>query len=864
MPMFKISILDIFIFHFLMNFIMSKIKDIFFENEEIIIKIFNNRESYFHVLIKNPESLSNYIKISINEPDKDIIPNDYIIAFYGNDSSFNNIKQISNLISPKSYLYLSKNEIQNEFYFRAQHKYENKTFEIKIIPKSFCELYFNSSTISYFVTKENKNMDFIIKSDDKNKPIYFNHIILWIYGNKDINVNLKLNESNYFKHSKYNAYIIKQKENNDYIFSVLGTVGDSLDIGFIVLNEYNFCKNCKEDNMELYKVFLKKNILNYMCFDIFNYYYHYIKYFDDDNDNDIKHYQEGNRKECFQLPAEKDEIFFSYHYLANEQKYNLDIYYIQLGKNHYFNIEENKTYGFLPLRLEEDYHYLKYYIRNLNSDLCNLKVYFGTCKNYPFCFDKKDIIKKQNLIQNLGLFSYSFNKSEINKIISHYENNKYILFIEFIKRNLPRFYFIGRNQISIMIYTDKTYSYINSFKNYKFIKKNDIDKINYQLDKKDYHLLDNYDYFVTIELISGDISFDINNTNSIINNNNSFLRYKNMYTYYLNKTNIKNYNNINIKAKKNSIYNIMMNYFEYDDKEELYRLNVGGNFIFNIHPTKKLTLHFYPRRIFTSYTQLDWEKIYSMFIVFYPFNCDVEIKNKHSDIKLIHRDIIDNNNKNIIYYQDIGSTKEFTDVIPYEITPRNKFNNDKCLMYVSTYFFDTISLDSNDNSIILKENFPQKFIFNRNFQKINFSYYFIENNQDIIININKTSIKKVDLQFVMNINDKDFRKLNINLKENIIEISNEELKNFIQDNQINKIFFTIILSDKTEEAIVNIIINSRESNGYKIKKNNCKFNIIYLVAIFFISILFYKFGFIKKNKTNKNNKLEEIELIDKE
>ena len=38
MSMFKISILDIFIFHFLMNFIMSKIKDIFFENEEIIIK----------------------------------------------------------------------------------------------------------------------------------------------------------------------------------------------------------------------------------------------------------------------------------------------------------------------------------------------------------------------------------------------------------------------------------------------------------------------------------------------------------------------------------------------------------------------------------------------------------------------------------------------------------------------------------------------------------------------------------------------------------------------------------------------------------------------------------------------------------
>ena len=194
----------------------------------------------------------------INEPDKNITPNNYIIAFYGKDSSFNNIKQVSNLISPKSNLYLNKNEIKKEFYFKAQNKYEKRTFEIKIIPKSFCELYFNSSTISHLVTEENKNMDFVIKSDDNTKPIYFNHITLWIYGNKHINVNLKLNESNYFKHSKYNTYIIKQEKNNDYFFSVSGTVGDSLDIGFMLLNQYNWCQNCNGENLEIYKVFLKK------------------------------------------------------------------------------------------------------------------------------------------------------------------------------------------------------------------------------------------------------------------------------------------------------------------------------------------------------------------------------------------------------------------------------------------------------------------------------------------------------------------------------------------------------------------------------------------------------------------------------
>ena len=137
-----------------------------------------------------------------------------------------------------------------KFYFRAQNRYKNKTFEIKIIPKSFCELHFNSSTISYFVTEENKNMDFVIKSDDNTKPIYFNHIIFWINGNKDINANLKLNESNYVKHSKYNTYIIKQEKNNDYSFSVSGTIGDSLDIEFVFLNEYNWYKNCKQENIE--------------------------------------------------------------------------------------------------------------------------------------------------------------------------------------------------------------------------------------------------------------------------------------------------------------------------------------------------------------------------------------------------------------------------------------------------------------------------------------------------------------------------------------------------------------------------------------------------------------------------------------
>ena len=112
-------------------------------------------------------------------------------------------------------------------------------------------------------------------------------------------------------------------------------------------------------------------------------------------------------------------------------------------------------------------------------------------------------------------------------------------------------------------------------------------------------------------------------------------------------------------------------------------------------------------------------------------------------------------------------------------------------------------------------------------------------------------------------NDKKFRKLKINLRQNIIEISNEELKSFFH-NQINKIFFTIMLSNQFDEAIVSININSREKKIHKIKNNDFKFNIIYFVIIFLILISFYIFRLITKNKMNKNNKEEGIELIDKE
>ena len=73
------------------------------------------------------------------------------------------------------------------------------------------------------------------------------------------------------------------------------------------------------------------------------------------------------------------------------------------------------------------------------------------------------------------------------------------------------------------------------------------------------------------------------------------------------------------------------------------------------------------------------------------------------------------------------------------------FNLDSCLVYVSSYNMNTTD-NYSDNSLILSQNFPQLFDFNEEIKSLNFSYYFSELNQDIIINITLLNKAKYVMQ----------------------------------------------------------------------------------------------------------------------
>ena len=151
-------------------------------------------------------------------------------------------------------------------------------------------------------------------------------------------MNINLTISKYQKHKKYNAFIIKPETLREYIMTIIGEIGDFIDIGFICLNKYNECKNCKYKEKILYYGFLKKDYLLEICFKTNNLDNNnqLVKIIDNNNNNIFVREEIINGRKCLGLPYNLDELFFSFYYLskyAPQNKINCEEFYLQTGIN---------------------------------------------------------------------------------------------------------------------------------------------------------------------------------------------------------------------------------------------------------------------------------------------------------------------------------------------------------------------------------------------------------------------------------------------------------------------------------------------------------------------------------------------------
>ena len=231
-----------------------------------------------------------------------------------------------------------------------------------------------------------------------------------------------------------------------------------------------------------------------------------------------------------------------------ENENNFSDYYLDTGIYYKQTIPGQKTFGYLPLRLEDNFEFITYNIK-LNPYIKEIKAkaYIAICNNFPDCSNDKNIEENIPLTQNLDSYTYTISKNEIGNYINPMGNKRKILLFK-CEEGIGLYKELRDCDIYINIYTDKTNiiqdndNFINSAlsNNYVFIRDKNINK--YRIEGKSIENLD----FINIEKISGEIS--------IIIDDDKLVNYKNMHLFQFNRT--KDFLDIKIISKRNSIYSI--------------------------------------------------------------------------------------------------------------------------------------------------------------------------------------------------------------------------------------------------------------------------------------------------------------------
>ena len=190
---------------------IENIQNIILNNETLTIDSLY-APSYLNISFDSESNLPNYIKVQVEHKKKaenEASPK-CVISFYQNDTNFKERKQFSQSSSGKTFIWLNKEQIKNEFYVLIQSSNNSSEYTLNIFLKETAELYLNEQ-YTYYVSKENQEMNFTINNDIP-EVVGYHLITLWAKENKEINTTLDVPE--YQKHLKYNAYLFYLKNFN--------------------------------------------------------------------------------------------------------------------------------------------------------------------------------------------------------------------------------------------------------------------------------------------------------------------------------------------------------------------------------------------------------------------------------------------------------------------------------------------------------------------------------------------------------------------------------------------------------------------------------------------------------------------------
>jgi len=394
-----------------------------------LYKDFNKRYKYIYenkfFVTYDEDYSTNYIKLEVEPLYND---NGIAISYYQKDGNFKERKQLSYSSSNSTFMWLNKNQFKNNFYFSINCK---KTYvcdyNLHIYKKKYAEL--NIGDIyTYYVTKENKDMTFLIninytKYNNSISDINKSKISIWARGsNNNINSKLEPNSFTNLMNDKYQAYLLYKNEidiNEHYYLKVEGNIGDLINVGSLIFDGNNTCPIIFKNLGTEITGFFKENIFEKNCFK-----------FIDSNDNsfnqfiydfEIKNYIENYEFNYFNYYTlvclnfnktyKYDEYLYSLQYVRNVRRDRLNylISPLIIGKNYKISLNIGETIGLIPTNPDIDFNFLTYHANGILGE-CNFSVY--ECSSYPFC--DSFILKQKNFKYNDGSYSISYTKNEYN------------------------------------------------------------------------------------------------------------------------------------------------------------------------------------------------------------------------------------------------------------------------------------------------------------------------------------------------------------------------------------------------------------------------------------------------------------------
>lgn len=791
----------IFLLCILFNLVKSlEIKEYDYEGKELKETIMAEAISYFKIIIKDGSLNKDYLKISVKGQDNSNIYN--IISFYQEDSSFITRKQLSQNVNKdiEAEIILNKAQIKDLFYFTVECSTYKCNYDIDILGIDKIEINLNDKySYSYYVTEENKEMNFTIKgtfSDTNFGRIVGNNVVnIWAKGNKEITS--KLDAKNSEKLSEFNAYIIKldKVENFEYNFQVVGKTGDLINVGvsFFDGTYHNFYPNAINQNINELSGIFKKGVKELNCFKIERENQKetgYISYTDYNNYNigymtlltlynDEKYF-----KRCLSI-SDGDEGFYSIQYIKKNDQNNINIYPPQmLGKEYSRYMGEGDIIQLIPIKPDYDYKYLTYHI-NVGQGK-TVKAYVNSCNNYPLCDINLD---NATPIQNLNSFSISLSKKEIDSSSkSPIDKNQKVLIIK-CEKGTKSIHTKGASDnqclIKINMYTDKNEIYLEPYiSNYRYTLKDNEENFKIGLQNNQAEYMD-----LNIEIFSGDLSINVDN----VENNYFSFNNKRLYIIKDKQSSVK------IKANENSFYHI--NYVLKNNYAIDYSFTIGANYLFNLIDKSKEIILGNTNNIY----DLSYEDNNTVFVSFSPYSCKIDIINTYNLSNLDSKELQENNG----FYQDISSdflkNKEIASIFPiynYTLTKR-EIETKECLVGVSFYTYDK-EKDSS-NTILLSNNSPHLFKFSQDNNIAKYSYPYNSKDKNIVINFSLIN----QGNYIINIffNDiKSDKTYEINENKKIIIEQNQFTDKCKYDNQICKISF-IVESKNLDVSILQITVS---------------------------------------------------------